>query len=56
MLVNATEIWTHVVKNVLLLEGENIAILSKKWIRTINFFQKTLDVHRLETVVGSKDG
>ena len=56
MLVNATETWTHVVENVLLLEDEDIAFLSKKWIRTINFFRKTLDVRRLETAVGSKHG
>jgi len=48
--------WTHVVKNVLLLEDEDIALLSKKRICNVNFFRKTLDVCRLETAVGSKDG
>ena len=56
MSANLTETWTHVVKNVLLLEDEDKAFLSKKRIRPINFFRKTLVVHRLETAVGSKDG
>ena len=56
MTANANETWTHVAKSVLLLEDEDIALLSKKRIRTINFFRKTLDVRRLETAVGSKDG
>ena len=56
MSANATDTWTHIVKNVLLLEDEDIQLLTKKRIRNENFFRKTLDITRLETAVGSKDG
>ena len=56
MSASATDTLTHIVENVLLLDDEDIQLLAKKIIRNVNFFRKTLDITRLETALGSKDG
>ena len=48
--------WEHVTQTVLGLSQDDIAFLHKKRIRSINFFRKSMDVQRLETTLGIKDG